>query len=203
MIGAPYTLVKELQGTWSRTRAGRERFPPFSGIYKVKDNKRMNRSSTQMPVEERSHPYIPLPRQLLDVSHRIRCPVRKCSLSGRQCSETSTISLNRFIYIFLPPVTCSLQLSLPVQARKGELTIIVWPLTYENKGLATAKIALAASVAVPGLLRGMSAYALVPAASFRAFGIPRGILLPSGVVTKTPSSLAAVRRVRMWPNATL
>ena len=82
-------------------------------------------------------------------------------------------------------------------------TIIVWPFTYENNGLATAKIALAASVAVPGLLRGMSAYALLPPASFWVFGIPRATLFPSGVVTKAPSSFAAVRRVRMWPNATL
>lgn len=75
--------------------------------------------------------------------------------------------------------------------------MIVWPFTYENNGLATAKITLAASVAVPALRNGMSTYALLPAASFCAFGIPSATLLPSGVVTKAPSSFAAVSRVRI------
>ena len=72
---------------------------------------------------------------------------------------------------------------LPTEPRNRQLTIIVWPFTYENKGLATAKITLAASVAVPGLLSAISAYGLFPAASFCAFGIPRATFLPSGVVT--------------------
>lgn len=105
--------------------------------------------------------------------------------------------------MFLPPVTCFDSAVTLCPNLRTELTIIVWPFTYENRGLATAKIALAASVAVPGLLRGMSACALLPTASFCALGIPRATLLPSGVVTKAPSSLAAVRRVKMWPNATL
>lgn len=64
-------------------------------------------------------------------------------------------------------------------------------------------MALAASMAVPGRLKGMSAWALSPKASFCAFGIPSATLPPSGVVTKAPSSFAAVNRVRIWPNATL
>ena len=56
---------------------------------------------------------------------------------------------------------------------------------------------------MPGLLSGMSACALLPAASFSALGMPRAILDPSGAVTKAPSSLAAVSRVRIWPKAML
>ena len=36
-----------------------------------------------------------------------------------------------------------------------------------------------------------------------AFGMPSATLLPSGVVTKAPSSLGAVRRVKICPKATL
>ena len=106
-------------------------------------------------------------------------------------------------HIFLPPVTCNRQQEHHISLSPKDLTIIVCPSTYENNGLATAKITLAASLAVPALLSGISAYAALPAASFCACGIPRATLLPSGVVTKAPSSFAAVRRVRMWPNATL
>ena len=43
-------------------------------------------------------------------------------------------------YMFLPPVT-----------------MMVWPVTYENRGLAMARILLAASVGLPGLRSAMSA----------------------------------------------
>ncbi len=91
-------------------------------------------------------------------------------------------------YIFLPPVTDN-----------------VCPLTYENNGLTTAKIALAASVAVPGLPSGISLNAASPSsrAAFCACGIPKATFSPSGVVTNAPSSLAAVSLVKMNPNATV
>lgn len=82
--------------------------------------------------------------------------------------------------MFLPPVT-----------------IIVCPETYENRGLTTARILLAASVAVPGLRSGMSAYAASPAACVCLVGIPKAIFSPSGPFTKAPSSLAAVNLVEI------
>ena len=62
---------------------------------------------------------------------------------------------------------------------------------------------LAASFAVPGLLSGISKFAVLARASCCAFGMPRATLLPSGIDTNAPSSFAAVSRVRMWPNAML
>lgn len=141
-------------------------------------------------------------------------PLRQCVTSFSMCRTDSEPPIPRCcptdagaIPRLLLHVSTSghllLSAIIPGPTFSREFTIIVWPFTYENNGLATAKIALAASVAVPGLLRGISACALLPPASFWAFGIPRATLFPSGVVTKAPSSFAAVRRVRMWPNATL
>ena len=73
------------------------------------------------------------------------------------------VSYNNIFTYFYPQSPVSVSYHFHFKHRKNMLTIIVWPFTYENKGLATAKIALAASLAVPGLLRGMSAYTSLPA----------------------------------------
>lgn len=90
--------------------------------------------------------------------------------------------------MFLPPVTR-----------------IVSPFTYEKYGLATPRIALAASSGLAGRRSGMSGNVLVSGWSLLASlpflaaiclpGIPRATFVPSGVVMKAPASLAAVRRV--------
>jgi hypothetical protein len=86
-----------------------------------------------------------------------------------------------YIYIPRPPVTR-----------------IVSPLTYDISGLATASTALAASVAVPARLNGMSACSMpFGTADFCACGMPSATFSPSAVVMKAPASLAAVNRVWM------
>lgn len=113
------------------------------------------------------------------------------SLHMKAYMHTSRLHVD---YIFRPPVTR-----------------IVSPLTYENNGLATANTALAASRGLAGLLNGMSGYPWSPLSAdtspFRLCncfpGIPNATLVPSGVVTNAPSSLAAVNRVVTNPKATV